>query len=64
MQRALIESLHVFKGRAAGDDAAESPVEDIERDLAAKLVSYYPIAVLLVLSDVGELVVDCTGEGV
>ncbi|KAF7096897.1 hypothetical protein CFC21_098782 [Triticum aestivum] len=62
-QRALIESLHVFKGRA-GDDAAESPVRAIEGALAAALVSYYPIAGRLALSDGGELVVDCTGEGV
>ncbi|KAM3191906.1 hypothetical protein ACQJBY_069256 [Aegilops geniculata] len=62
-QRALIESLHVFKGRA-GDDAAESPVRAIERALAGALVSYYPIAGRLALSEGGELVVDCTGEGV
>jgi hypothetical protein len=39
MQRALIESMRVFKGRAAGDDAGEFLVEDIERALAATLVS-------------------------
>ena len=62
-QRALIESLHVFKGRA-GEDAAECPVKAIERALAAALVSYYPIAGRLAVSDGGDLVVDCTGEGV
>jgi hypothetical protein len=55
---------YFFKGRAAGDYAGESPVEAIERALAAALVSYYPIAGRLAANDAGELVVDCTGEGV
>ncbi|XP_062229119.1 acyl transferase 7-like [Phragmites australis] len=62
-QRALIESLHVFKGRADAADA-EAPARAIERALAAALVSYYPIAGRLAVSDAGELVVHCTGEGV
>lgn len=63
-QRALIESLHVFKGRAGADPDAEAPAKAIERALAAALVSYYPIAGRLAVSDEGDLVVDCTGEGV
>ncbi|CAN6169541.1 unnamed protein product [Urochloa humidicola] len=63
-QRALIESLHVFKGRAGAGADAKAPAEAIERALAAALVSYYPIAGRLAVSDEGDLVVDCTGEGV
>ncbi|KAJ1259753.1 hypothetical protein BS78_10G180400 [Paspalum vaginatum] len=63
-QRALIESLHVFKGRADASAEAEAPARAIERALATALVSYYPIAGRLAVSDAGELVVDCTGEGV
>ena len=63
-QRALIESLHVFKGRAGNDGDAEVPARVIERALATALVSYYPIAGRLAVSGEGGLVVDCTGEGV
>ncbi|GJN38736.1 hypothetical protein PR202_gb27805 [Eleusine coracana subsp. coracana] len=65
-QRALIESLHVFKGRAAGkeEEEEEAPAAAIERALAAALVSYYPIAGRLATDGAGDLVVDCTGEGV
>ncbi|KAF8687666.1 hypothetical protein HU200_042583 [Digitaria exilis] len=66
-QRALIESLHVFKGRAGAGADAETPAKAIERALAAALVSYYPIAGRLAVSGDegdGDLVVDCTGEGV
>jgi hypothetical protein len=64
-QRALIESLHVFKGRADAEAEAEAPARAIERALAGALVSYYPIAGRLAVSaDEGQLVVDCTGEGV
>jgi len=63
-QRALIESLHVFKGRAGNDVDAEVPARVIERALATALVSYYPIAGRLAVSGEGDRVVDCTGEGV
>ncbi|CAO2205373.1 unnamed protein product [Urochloa humidicola] len=68
-QMALIESLHVFKpapDRAvAVADASASPARTIERALARALVSYYPLAGRLVLSEDGaQQAVDCSNAGV
>ncbi|CAO2185918.1 unnamed protein product [Urochloa humidicola] len=66
-QMALIESLHVFKpapDRAIAV-ASASPAKTIERALVKALVSYYPLAGRLVLSEDGaQQAVDCSNAGV